>query len=173
MNKERLDNQPITVTLTGSAGNIGYILAFMIGQGKLLGNKKIILKLLEIPPMKNKNIALREELMDGSFEVLEEIVATTDPAVGFKDAELILLVGCKPRSKGMLRAQLIKSNAPIFKSQAKFIDQYANPNARVVVVGNPANTNALILANYSQKLKKENITSLQRLDINRIKAQLH
>ena len=163
---DKKDNS-IKVTVTGAAGNVGYALCFMIGLGKLIPNKKIRLYLLEISFMKNSVEGVKMEIEDCAFPSIEEVVATTDDKVAFENCDIALLVGAKPRGKGMKRKDLLLSNANIFKSQAKYLDEYANENCKICVVGNPANTNALILANNCKKIKKRNITALTRLDMNR------
>ncbi len=163
----------LKVTITGAAGNIGYALAFMIGQGRLLGpNQPLELCLLEIPPMADALKGVEMELYDSALPLVEKITATTDGKQGFMDCDIALLVGAKPRGPGMKRKDLLQANSKIFKSQAHFLDNYANPNVKVCVVGNPANTNAMIIAHFSNKLKKENITALTRLDMNRSFGQL-
>lgn len=161
------------VTVTGGAGNVGYALSFMIGAGRLLGpNQKIDLTILEIPYGQKAAQGLVMELKDSAFPVLSSITETIDPAIGFKDCDIAILVGARPRGPGMTRSDLLKANAAIFKSQAKSIENNANKDCKVVVVGNPANTNAAIVAHYAPSLSKCNITSLTRLDMNRAKNQI-
>ncbi len=115
---------------------------------------------------------LEMELMDCAFPLIQKITITTDQKIGFQDCDFALLVGARPRSKGMLRADLLKANAKIFEKQALFLDNFANPDCKVVVVGNPANTNAMIIAHHTKRIKKENITALTRLDQNRAISQI-
>ena len=144
------------VTITGAAGNIGYALCFMIGQGRLLGlNQPIELCLLEIPQMENSLKGVEMELRDCSLPLVEKITTTTDSKLGFLDCDVALLVGAKPRSKGMERSDLLKANANIFKTQAKLLDELSSPNVKIVVIGNPANTNANIIAQNVQRIPKK------------------
>ena len=163
----------LKVTITGAAGNIGYALCFMIGQGSLLGpNQRIELCLLEIPQMGESLKGVAMELKDCALPLVEKITTTTDSKEGFLNCDVALLVGAKPRSKGMVRADLLKANANIFKIQAGILDNYASPNVKIVVIGNPANTNANIIAHNVKRIPKRNITALTRLDQNRSISQL-
>lgn len=162
---------PVKVTVTGAAGNIGYAISFMIGQGRLLGpDQPIDLCLLEIPVMEKAVQSVEYELLDCAFPLIEHIIATTDPEVGFKDCDIALLIGAKPRGPGMHGKDLLEVNAKIFKIQAEQLDRLAKPDCKICVVGNPANTNACIIAENVKTLKKENITALSRLDGNRALA---
>jgi len=164
---------PVKVVVTGAAGNIAYSILFGIGRGALLGpNQPIDLMLLDIPPMEGKVKGVIMELKDCAFPIFSKITGTSDYAVAFKDAEIALLIGAKPRGPGMVRADLLKANAKIFEGQGKAIDKYASKNIKVCVVGNPANTNALITATFAPSIPKENFTALTRLDQNRAKGQL-
>ena len=170
---QKLTREPLKVTVTGAAGNIGYALVFMIAQGRLLGpDQPIELCLLEIPPMAQAVKGVEMELLDCAQPLITKIVATTDPSIGFKNCDVALLVGAKPRGPGMKRKDLLEANAKIFQRQAKDLDTYANENVKVCVVGNPANTNACIIAENSKRIKKENITALTRLDQNRTLGQV-
>lgn len=163
----------LKVTITGGAGNIGYALCFMIGQGNLLGpNQRLELCLLEIPQMAKSLKGVEMELKDCALPLVEKITVTTNSEEGFLNCDVALLVGAKPRSKGMVRADLLKANANIFKIQARYLDQFANPDCKIVVIGNPANTNANILAHNLKRIPKRNITALTRLDQNRSISQL-
>ncbi|MES1917313.1 MAG: hypothetical protein MHM6MM_009050, partial [Cercozoa sp. M6MM] len=165
--------QPVKVLVTGAAGNIAYSLLFGIARGKLLGDDTPIeLRLLEIPPMKDKMQGVVMELDDGAFPLLTSIVATTDYETAFKDIDVALLVGSRPRSKGMLRKELLQVNAPIFAGQGKALDQWASRNVKVCVVGNPANTNCLVLMKNAPSIPRANFTALTRLDQNRAVSQL-
>lgn len=167
MNKK----SPMKVTITGAAGNIGYAISFMIGQGRLLGpDQPIELCLLEIPVMEKAVKGVELEILDCAFPLVEKITATTDPEVGFKNCDIALLIGARPRGPGMQRKDLLEANAKIFKIQAEQLDRLANPDCRICVVGNPANTNACIIAENTKVIKRENITALTRLDSNRALA---
>lgn len=161
------------VTITGAAGQIGYQLAFRIASGQLLGaNQPIILQLLEISPALDALKGVAMELNDCAFPMLNGVIATDQADDAFKDADYALLVGAKPRGPGMERADLLKGNAQIFSAQGKALNDNANPNVKVLVVGNPANTNALIAQKNAPDLNPENFTAMTRLDHNRALAQL-
>lgn len=164
---------PVKVAVTGAAGNIGYALCFMIAGGRLLGpNQPIDLQLIELPPALNALKGTEMELRDSAFPLLNSILVTSDPNAGFKDADIIILVGAKPRGPGMERKDLLEQNGAIFKTQAEQIQANAKPTVKILVVGNPANTNAAIIAEFATKLPAKNITSLTRLDQNRASNQL-
>ena len=164
---------PIRVAITGAAGQICYSLLFRIASGEMLGkDQPVILQLLEITPAMKVLDAVAMELNDCAFPLLQEIIATDDPAVAFKDANIALMVGAKPRGPGMERADLLKDNGKIFSSLGKIINKAADKNIRICVVGNPANTNAYILAKNAPDLNQHNITALTRLDHNRAIYQL-
>src|SRR5436190_11901532 len=167
--------QPIRVAVTGPAGQIGYALLFRIASGQMFGpDQPVILQLLEVPVEKAMN-ALKGvcmELDDCAFPLLVDMVQTSDPAAGFKDANWSLLVGAKPRGPGMERADLLKDNGKIFIEQGQVIDRVAAHDARVAVVGNPANTNAMIAASQLKRLPPERFTAMVRLDQNRAQSQL-
>jgi len=161
------------VTITGAAGQIGYQLAFRIASGQLLGsNQPVILQLLEIAPALDALKGVAMELEDCAFPTLRGVVATDQPDVAFKDTDYALLVGAKPRGPGMERADLLKGNAAIFSVQGKSMNDHASRNVRVLVVGNPANTNALIAQQNAPDLNPANFTAMTRLDHNRALAQL-
>src|ERR1043165_3601945 len=166
---------PIRVAVTGAAGQIGYSLLFRIASGAMFGpDQPVILQLIEAP-IEKAMLALggvAMELDDCAFPLLKGIVQTSDPAVGFKDANWCLLVGAKPRGPGMERADLLKDNGRIFISQGQIIDQVAADNARVAVVGNPANTNCMIAASQAKRLTPDRFTAMVRLDQNRAQTQL-
>ena len=165
--------QPVRVTVTGAAGQICYSLLFRIASGEMLGNDQpVILNLLEITPALKVCEAVAMELNDCAFPLIKDIVVTDDPAVAFKDAHIGLLVGAKPRGPGMERKDLITDNGKIFSSLGKVIDQVADKNIKICVVGNPANTNAFILAANAPSINQRNITALTRLDHNRALYQL-
>jgi malate dehydrogenase len=167
--------QPIRVAVTGPAGQIGYALLFRIASGQMFGpDQPIILQLLEVPVEKVMNAlkGVAMELEDCAFPLLQDMVVTSDPTVGFKDANWCLLVGAKPRGPGMERADLLKDNGKIFIEQGQIIDRLAAHDARVAVVGNPANTNCMIAASVSRRLTPDRFTAMVRLDQNRAQTQM-
>ncbi len=164
---------PVRVTITGAAGQIGYQLAFRIASGQMLGNDQpVILQLLEIPPALPALNGVVMELNDCAFATLAGIVATDDANAAFKDSDFALLVGARPRGPGMERKDLLQANAAIFSVQGKAMNDHANADIRVLVVGNPANTNALIASSNAPDIDPRNFTAMTRLDHNRAKAQL-
>jgi len=164
---------PIRVTITGAAGQIGYQLAFRIASGQMLGDDQpVILQLLEIPPALPALNGVVMELNDCAFATLAGIVATDDPDIAFKDSDHALLVGARPRGPGMERKDLLEANAKIFSVQGKAINDNASRGIRVLVVGNPANTNALIASSNAPDIDPRNFTAMTRLDHNRAIAQL-
>ncbi|MBT8080635.1 MAG: malate dehydrogenase [Gammaproteobacteria bacterium] len=166
-------NAPVRVTITGAAGQIGYQLAFRIASGQMLGtDQPVILQLLEIPPALPALQGVVMELDDCAFGTLAGVVATDDPDVAFRDADYALLVGARPRGPGMERKDLLEANAQIFSVQGKAINNHASRDIRVLVVGNPANTNALITSANAPDIDPANITAMTRLDHNRAAAQL-
>lgn len=167
--------KPIRVSVTGAAGQIGYALLFRIASGQMFGaDQPIILQLIEAAAEKPMQAltGVVMELDDCAFPMLQSIVMTSDPAVGFKDTNWALLIGAKPRGPGMERADLLKDNARIFIEQGKLIDRVAADDCRVVVVGNPANTNAMIAASVARRLPHDRFTAMVRLDQNRAVTQL-
>jgi len=164
---------PVRVAITGAAGQIGYQLCFRIASGQMLGNDQpIILQLLEIPPALGALEGVAMELKDCAFPTLAGIVATSDPNEAFKDIDYALLVGAKPRGPGMERKDLLLENAKIFSVQGKALNEHASRDVRVLVVGNPANTNALIAQANAPDLPAGNFTAMTRLDHNRALSQL-
>jgi malate dehydrogenase len=164
---------PVRITITGAAGQIGYQLAFRIASGQMLGtDQPVILQLLEIPPALPALEGVVMELDDCAFETLAGVVATDDPGIAFKDAEYALLVGARPRGPGMERNDLLEANAQIFSVQGKAINEHANRDIRILVVGNPANTNALIASNNAPDIDRSQFTAMTRLDHNRATAQI-
>ncbi|MFQ3670630.1 MAG: malate dehydrogenase [Verrucomicrobiia bacterium] len=166
---------PLRVAVTGAAGQIAYSLLFRIASGAMFGpDRPVILQLLEVPlekPMKAlEGVAM--ELDDCAFPLLKSVVVTGDPAVAFKEANWCLLVGAKPRGPGMERADLLKDNGKIFIEQGRMIDQVAAEDARVAVVGNPANTNCMIAASQARRLSADRFTAMVRLDQNRAQTLL-
>ena len=170
-----MSKKPVRVAVTGAAGQIGYALLFRIASGEMLGkDQPVILQLLEIPDEKAQN-ALKGvimELEDCSFPLLAGIEAHSDPMQAFKDTDYALLVGARPRGPGMERADLLAANAQIFTAQGKALNAVASRNVKVLVVGNPANTNAYIAMKSAPDLPAKNFTAMLRLDHNRAASQL-
>ena len=165
--------QPVRVTVTGAAGQIGYALLFRIASGHMLGNDQpVILQLLDITPAMEALQGVAMELDDCAFPLLAGIVCTDDPDVGFKDTDYALLVGARPRGPGMERKDLLEANAAIFSVQGKAINDNASRDIKVLVVGNPANTNALITQRNAPAIDPRNFTAMMRLDHNRAKTQI-
>ena len=165
--------KPARIAITGAAGQIGYQLIFRIAAGDLFGvQQPVILQLLEVTPALGALNGVVMELNDCAFPTVAGIVATDNPEVAFKDADYAILVGAKPRGPGMERKDLLLENARIFSAQGKAINKVARKNIKVLVVGNPANTNALITAANAPRISKQNITSMMRLDHNRAASQL-
>ncbi|MDH3253928.1 MAG: malate dehydrogenase [Acidobacteriota bacterium] len=165
--------QPVRVAVTGAAGNIGYALCFRIAAGDMLGaDQPIILQLIEIPPALDALGGVVMELNDCAFPLLQGVIATSDLADGFAAADYALLVGAKPRSAGMERKDLLGANGKIFAPQGRALNDYASNGVRVLVVGNPANTNALIAMSNAPDLEPTQFTAMTRLDHNRAKSQL-
>jgi malate dehydrogenase len=159
--------------VTGAAGQISYSLLFRIAAGEMLGtDQPVILQLLEITPALEALKGVAMELEDCAFPLVAGIVQTDDPSVAFKDADYCLLVGARPRGPGMERKDLLEANAKIFSVQGKAINDHASRNVKVIVVGNPANTNALIAYRNAPDLKAGQFTAMTRLDHNRALAQL-
>lgn len=166
---------PIRVAVTGAAGQIGYALLPRIASGAMFGpDQPVILQLIEVPVEKAMQAleGVAMELDDCAFPLLQGLVLTDDPRVGFRDANWCLLVGAKPRGPGMERADLLKDNGKIFAAQGGIIDEVAADDARVAVVGNPANTNCMIAASKARRLTPDRFTAMVRLDQNRAQSQL-
>ena len=164
---------PIRVAITGAAGQIGYNLLFRIANGDMLGREQpIILQLLDIPPAQQVLRGVAMELEDCVFPMLQQIITTDDPRVAFRDAEVVILVGARPRSKGMERKDLLEANGAIFSEQGRILNEVAARHVKVLVVGNPANTNALITMKNAPDLDPRNFTAMTRLDHNRAIAQV-
>ena len=164
---------PKKVTITGAAGHIGYALAFRIASGEMFGpDQPVILRLLEIPQALSPLNGVGMELEDCALPLLHDVVLTDDPAIGFRDTDYAILIGAKPRSKGMERKDLITENAKIFSAQGKAINDQASGDVRVLVVGNPANTNALIASANAPDVDDRQFTAMTRLDHNRALGQL-
>jgi len=165
--------QPVRVTVTGAAGQISYSLLFRIASGQMLGaDQPVILQLLEITPALDALKGVAMELEDCAFPLLQDIVITDDAKVAFKDSKYALLVGARPRGPGMERKDLLEANAAIFSAQGKAINETADRGIKVLVVGNPANTNALIAQRNAPDINPSQFTAMTRLDHNRAIAQI-
>ena len=165
--------QPVRVAVTGAAGQISYSLLFSIASGRMLGaDQPVILQLLEIPPAMEALHGVVMELDDCAFPLVQEVIATDNPDVAFKDAECVLLVGSRPRGPGMERKDLLEANAAIFSVEGKSLNDNAAKNVRVLVVGNPANTNCLIAQRNAPDIDPRQFTAMTRLDHNRAMSQL-
>lgn len=164
---------PVRVAVTGAAGQIGYSLLFRIASGSMLGpDQPVILQLLEIPPAMGALEGVAMELDDGAFPLLAGMTLSDDPNAAFVGANIAMLVGSRPRSKGMERKDLLEANGAIFTAQGKAINDNADDDVKVLVVGNPANTNSLIAMNNAPDVPNARFTAMTRLDHNRAKAQL-
>ena len=164
---------PVRVTVTGAAGQIGYALLFRIASGSMLGgDQPVILQLLDITPAMDALGGVKMELDDCAFPLLAGVICTDDPEVAFKDTDYALLVGARPRGPGMERKDLLEANAAIFGVQGKAINAVASSEIKVLVVGNPANTNALITQRNAPDIDPRQFTAMTRLDHNRAKTQL-
>ncbi|MDO4262615.1 MAG: malate dehydrogenase [Deinococcus sp.] len=165
--------EPVRVAVTGAAGQIGYSLLFRIAAGDMLGkDQPVILQLLEITPALGALQGVVMELRDGAFPLLADVITSDDPEVAFKDADYALLVGAMPRKAGMERGDLLSANGGIFKPQGEALNKVASRNVKVLVVGNPANTNALIAQQNAPDLDPKCFTAMVRLDHNRALSQL-
>ncbi len=161
------------IAITGAAGQISYALLFRIANGDVFGHDQpVVLQLLDLPQAQNAVGGVVMELDDCAFPLLAGTVITDDPKVALKDVDAAIFVGARPRSKGMERRDLLTANAEIFKVQGAALNEVANPDAKVLVVGNPANTNAAILSRFAPNFPRENITAMLRLDHNRALSQL-
>jgi malate dehydrogenase len=164
---------PIRVAISGASGQISYSLLFRIATGDMLGkDQPVILQLLDIPESQSALKGVVMELEDCAFPLLSDLVVTDDPIIAFRDAEIVLLVGARPRGKGMERKDLLKINGEIFTAQGKALDVVASRDVKVTVVGNPANTNALITMHNAPGLKPVNFSAMMRLDHNRALSQI-
>ncbi|XP_019853270.1 PREDICTED: malate dehydrogenase, cytoplasmic-like [Amphimedon queenslandica] len=163
----------IRVCVTGAAGQIGYALLYSIASGSVFGPEQTLeLTLLDITPMMESLKGVVMELQDCALNLLKDVVATDKPEEAFKDIDVAILVGSMPRREGMERSDLLKANAKIFETQGKALDQFAKKTVKVLVVGNPANTNCLLAIKSASSLPKENFSCLTRLDQNRAQAQI-
>lgn len=164
---------PVRVAVTGAAGQIGYAILFRIASGEMLGkDQPVILQLLDLPQAQEAVKGVMMELDDCAFPLLAGMVASDDPEVAFKDADMAILVGARPRSKGMERADLLAANAEIFTVQGAALNKVASRDVKVLVVGNPANTNAYIAMKSAPDLNPKNFTAMLRLDHNRALTQI-
>jgi malate dehydrogenase len=168
-----MSQQPVRVTVTGAAGQIGYSILFRIASGQMLGiDQPVILQMLEIPEAMGALEGVAMELDDCAFPLLAGMVTTSDPETAFADANVALLVGAMPRKAGMERADLLTANGAIFTTQGRAIASAADPGVKVLVVGNPANTNALIAMSNAEGMDPANFTAMTRLDHNRAISRL-
>lgn len=168
-----MSSQPIKVLVTGAAGQIAYSLLFSVAKGDVFGKEQpIILVLLDIEPMMGVLNGVVMELYDCALPIVKEIIATSDVEVAFKDIDVAMLVGAMPRREGMERKDLLAANVKIFQAQGKALNEHAKKTAKVVVVGNPANTNALICMKNAPSIPPENFSALTRLDQNRAQYQI-
>lgn len=164
---------PIRIAITGAAGQIGYSLLFRIAAGDMLGiNQPVILQLNDIPESREILNGVVMELQDCAFPLLTDIIATTDPMIAFDQADIAILVGAQPRTKGMERKDLLTANGEIFSTQGKILNQVAKRDAKVLVVGNPANTNTYITMKNAPDLPHSNFSAMLRLDHNRALSQV-
>jgi malate dehydrogenase len=171
--KETAMKAPIRITVTGAAGQIGYATLFRIANGDMLGREQpVILQLLDLPQALPMLRGVAMELEDCAFPLLQQVIITDDPNVAFRDTEVAMLIGSRPRSKGMERKDLIEANGAIFSAQGKLLNEYAARHVKVLVVGNPANTNALIAMKNAPDLDPRNFSAMMRLDHNRAIAQV-
>ncbi len=164
---------PVRITITGAAGQIGYATLFRIANGDMLGREQpVILQLLDLPQAQGALRGVMMELEDCAFPLLQQVIITDDPRVAFKDTEIAMLIGARPRSKGMERKDLLEANGAIFSAQGKLLNELAARHVKVLVVGNPANTNALIAMKNAPDLDPRNFSAMMRLDHNRAIAQV-
>ena len=165
--------QPVRVAVTGAAGQIGYALLFRIASGEMLGkDQPVILQLLDLPQAQKAVQGVMMELQDCAFPLLDGMIASDDPEVAFKDADIAILVGARPRGPGMERADLLQANAQIFTVQGAALNKVTSRNVKVLVVGTPANTNAYIAMKSAPDLPAKNFTAMLRLDHNRAASQI-
>lgn len=165
--------EPLKVVVTGAAGQIAYSLLFSVAKGDVFGKDQTLeLLLLDITPMMEVLNGVVMELQDCAIPLVKNIVATDDPNVAFKDVDAAFMVGAMPRREGMERKDLLKANVKIFKGQAESIENLSKKTIKILVVGNPANTNACILSKYAPSIPQENISCMTRLDQNRAQAQI-
>jgi len=167
------DKAPIKVVITGAAGQIGYSLIYMVSSGYVFGaDQPVVLHLLDIAPMMGVLGGVVMEIADCAMPLVKDVIATDDAVKAFTDVDAAFMVGAMPRKEGMERKDLLAANVKIFKVQGQALDQYAKKSVKVLVVGNPANTNAFIMSHYAPSIPKANFTAMTRLDQNRAAAQL-
>lgn len=167
------EKAPIKVVITGAAGQIGYSLIYMVSSGYVFGaDQPVVLHLLDIAPMMGVLGGVVMEIADCAMPLVKDVVATDDAVKAFSDVDAAFMVGAMPRREGMERKDLLAANVKIFKVQGQALDQYAKKSVKVLVVGNPANTNAFIMSHYAPSIPKANFTAMTRLDQNRASAQL-
>mmetsp|Transcript_28732 Transcript_28732/g.21416 ORF Transcript_28732/g.21416 Transcript_28732/m.21416 type:complete len:354 (+) Transcript_28732:36-1097(+) len=167
------DSKPKRIVVSGAAGQIAYSVLFRLASGEFLGkNQRVILHLLDLPMMEQVMQGVQAELHDCAFPLLDDVVITSNLATAFKDTDYAFLIGAKPRTKGMERADLLKDNGKIFVDVGKAMNDHAKRDCKTIVVGNPANTNCLICQHYAPGIPKENFTAMTRLDHNRALTQL-
>jgi len=168
-----LEKNAIRVAVTGAAGQIGTFICHFIAQGRMFGPyQKVVLVLVELPQAEGALKGLVMELQDSAYTLVEKYVPCLDVMSGFKDIDCAILVGARPRGPGMERADLLQANAKIFQAQGKALDQVAKKDVKILVVGNPANTNALITSHFAPSIPKKNITAMTRLDQSRAMSQI-
>ncbi len=173
LSRRNMMKSPVRVAVTGAAGQIAYSLIFRVAHGDMLGpDQPVILQLLEIPPAMDALNGVVMEINDCAFPLVADVITSDDPNVAFKDVEYAFLVGARPRGPGMERGDLLEANAQIFSVQGKALNDHADKNVKVLVVGNPANSNALITLKNAPDLNPRNITAMMRLDHNRSKSQV-
>merc|ERR1739846_188539 len=167
------DKAPIKVVITGAAGQIGYSLIYMVSSGYVFGaDQPVVLHLLDIAPMMGVLGGVVMEIADCAMPLVKDVVATDDAVKAFKDVDAAFMVGAMPRREGMERKDLLAANVKIFKVQGESLDKFAKKSVKVLVVGNPANTNALVCSHYAPSIPKENFSAMTRLDQNRAASQL-
>merc|ERR1719389_1518423 len=168
-----MSDAPLRVVITGAAGQIAYSLIYQVASGYVFGmNQPLILHLLDITPMMGVLGGVVMEIQDSALPLVRQVVPTDDASVAFKDIDAAFMVGAMPRREGMERKDLLAANVKIFKVQGEALDKYAKKTVKVLVVGNPANTNALIISHYAPSIPKTNFSAMTRLDQNRAAAQL-
>merc|ERR1719389_118241 len=168
-----MSDAPLRVVITGAAGQIAYSLIYQVASGYVFGmNQPLILHLLDITPMMGVLGGVVMEIQDSALPLVRQVVPTDDASVAFKDIDAAFMVGAMPRREGMERKDLLAANVKIFKVQGEALDKFAKKSVKVLVVGNPANTNALIISHYAPSIPKTNFSAMTRLDQNRAAAQL-
>lgn len=171
-NQVNMSTNPTVIAITGAAGQIGYSIIFMIASGRLMGQQPIELRLLDLEPMQGVLEGVSMEIDDCAFPNVKKVVCTADYRTAFENADAVFLIGARPRGPGMDRKDLLQANANIFEGQGKALNEHAKRTVKILVVGNPANTNALITSHHAPSLPKSAITAMTRLDHNRALSQL-